>query len=158
MIAHVELTAANFDEYRREICRLERTAFHTPWSEEAYRQEMDNPVARLWVLLEDGRFAGYACFWVFAEELHVMKIALLPPMRGRGLASMLMERILAAGADAGARSAWLEVRPSNAAALRLYMRRGFMEVGRRSFYYRDSGEDAILMCRPILQKNAAGSP
>ncbi|VBB41924.1 Ribosomal-protein-alanine acetyltransferase [uncultured Desulfatiglans sp.] len=156
MIAYVEVTAANFERYCSEICRLEETAFRTPWSEAAYRQELDNPVSRLWVLLEGGSFAGYACFWIFAQELHIMKIALLAPMRGRGLASKLMERIVAEGGAAGARSAWLEVRPSNAAALRLYARQGFEEVGRRRSYYSDSGEDAVLMSRSILQYSASG--
>lgn len=155
MIRHLQLTTADFDLYGADISDLEKASFRAPWSREAYRQELYNPAAELWVLLREGSFAGYCCFWVFAGELHLMKIAIVPSLRGRGLASVLLGRVIEAGARAGARSAWLEVRPSNAPALRLYLKHGFREAARRRGYYRDSGEDAIVMSRLLPYEGVA---
>lgn len=154
MTACLQLTVANFDFYADDIRDLEKASFRDPWGEEAYRRELDNPVARLWILVHEGRFAGYASFWVFAGEIHLLKIAILPQLRRRGLASVLLKTVIEAGAGEGCRSVWLEVRPSNGSALGLYTKHGFVEVGRRRGYYRDTGEDAIQMYMPVPPESA----
>lgn len=65
--------------------------------------------------------------------------------RGRGLGRTMMDSMLHAAAIEGARTVWLEVRPSNLHALSLYRSKGFVETGRRARYYSDTGEDAIVM-------------
>jgi ribosomal-protein-alanine N-acetyltransferase len=61
---------------------------------------------------------------------------------------MLVETVLAWARDLGAQEVWLEARESNAAALRLYARCGFVVAGRRPAYYANPAEDAVLMrCR-----------
>ena len=68
-----------------------------------------------------------------------------PDQRRRGLGQWLLRRILREARDQGCRVARLEVRPSNTAALALYRRHGFSEIGRRKDYYRQDGEDAVIM-------------
>jgi ribosomal-protein-alanine N-acetyltransferase len=83
-----------------------------------------------------------------AEEAELLRIAVRPDLRGRGVARAL----LAAGEEAlrreGARTLLLEVRASNAAARALYAAAGWAEAGLRRGYYRD-GEDAVL-CTKVL--------
>ena len=55
------------------------------------------------------------------------------------------------GEENGSISLTLEVRPSNAAAIALYLKYGYEQVGRRPRYYSDNGEDALIMTRALIQ-------
>jgi ribosomal-protein-alanine N-acetyltransferase len=75
-----------------------------------------------------------------------LEFVLVPPeARGRGIGRMLVHTALAWARDLGASEIRLEVRESNAPALRLYEACGFVVAGRRPGYYADPAEDAVLM-------------
>lgn len=74
-----------------------------------------------------------------------MNIVVAPEMRGRGIGRFLLKKMIEEGISSGSGSVWLEVRPSNLAARKLYGRMGFREVARRRRYYRDTSEDALVM-------------
>jgi ribosomal-protein-alanine N-acetyltransferase len=74
-----------------------------------------------------------------------LDIAVHPLKRHTGLGRLLMRKIFELGAAAKVKAVWLEVRPSNEMAGRLYESLGFKEVGRRPGYYRDTNEEAIVM-------------
>lgn len=94
------------------------------------------------VAILDNRVAGFLVFRRLTPDEHeVLNLAVDPDYRRRGIA-----RALLAGALADAPGAWfLEVRESNAAAVRLYSQFGFTLAGRRADYYRDPAEAAIVM-------------
>jgi ribosomal-protein-alanine N-acetyltransferase len=132
------------------VLEIERRSFATPWTEENFRHEVvENPIALNRVLRVDGGLAGYVSAYLVAGELQVNDIAVAPEMRRRGLGRQLLDDVLAVARERGAAFATLEVRPSNAAARALYAARGFVEVGRRPGYYPESGEDALLLERPL---------
>lgn len=125
---------------------VENQAFTTPWSRAAFESEIgDNDLAHYLVIVDDGKVVGYAGFWLVVDEAHVTNIALLSDYHGYGLGSLLLEHMILSAKAMGAVSMTLEVRPSNAAARKLYSRRGFIERGIRPNYYADLGEDAIIM-------------
>lgn len=125
---------------------VENQAFTTPWSRAAFESEVgDNDLAHYLVIVDDGKVVGYAGFWLVVDEAHVTNIALLSDYHGCGLGSLLLEHMILSAKAMGAVSMTLEVRPSNAAARKLYSRRGFIERGIRPNYYADLGEDAIIM-------------
>jgi ribosomal-protein-alanine N-acetyltransferase len=136
-----------------EVLEIERASFSTPWSREAFRHELErNRVADCWVARKapapgrpPGPVIGYACLWVVADEVHVTNLAVAPAHRGRGIGGRLLATLLVHHRARGAARAFLEVRPGNAEARRLYARLGFREVGRRRGYYIDTGEDALLL-------------
>jgi ribosomal-protein-alanine N-acetyltransferase len=78
-------------------------------------------------------------------DLRIQNVAVHPRRRRQGLGRMLLDQALKTGWIDGMAGVWLEVRISNRPARRLYRMLGFREVGRRRRYYRDTGEDAILM-------------
>jgi ribosomal-protein-alanine N-acetyltransferase len=136
------------------VLEIERASFTTPWSRQAFLHELErNRVAGLWVArAERNRAAngasplvGYLCLWVVVDEVHVTNLAVAPGWRGKGIGRHLLGTLLAYHRAAGARRAFLEVRPDNAWARRLYHGLGFQEVGRRRGYYVDTGEDALLL-------------
>lgn len=135
-----------------EVIRIEMASFPTPWPRESFVFEMtENPYASNLVLKEGGRVRGFACVWFVEDEMKINNIAVAPESRGKGLGSLLLDRILDEARSRGCREAALEVRPSNRVARRLYARRGFEETGRRRGYYQDTGEDAILMTLVLPQ-------
>ena len=97
----------------------------------------------------DGAMAGYAVVMPGVGEAELLDIGIVAGLQGRGLGGELLLRMLELARELGAQRMLLEVRPSNAAALALYGRQGFTEIGRRHNYYAtgDKREDAIVMER-----------
>jgi [ribosomal protein S18]-alanine N-acetyltransferase len=139
----VAATEADLDA----VMEIERLSFVTPWVRQAFSDELDRPWAHLEILHDEGigRAVGFCNYWLVADELHILNIAVHPELRKHGHASLLVRHILAAARAAKARVVSLEVRVSNHAARSLYQKFGFREVGVRPKYYADNGEDAVLM-------------
>ena len=92
-----------------------------------------------------GRSAGFAVASLLAPQAELEMIAVAPAAQRHGLARQIFAALTVELASAGISEIVLEVRASNAAALGLYRRLGFVETGRRSCYYHDPVEDAVLM-------------
>lgn len=128
------------------VIELEHISFSLPWPERSFRFELtDNPTSRCWVAEVDRRLVGMVVGWLFVDEIHIATIATHPDFRRRGIGRKLLSYMLIHAMKEGARSSFLEVRESNLAAQEMYRKFGFEEAGRRKRYYRDNGEDAILM-------------
>ena len=82
---------------------------------------------------------------VILDEAHITNVAVLPEYRKQGIGEKMMREILRIAKEHGAVAMTLEVRPSNAPALALYHKFGFVSEGIRKQYYEDNGEDAIIM-------------
>ena len=104
-----------------------------------------------WVMLAGETVIGYGVMSAAAGEAHILNIAIAPEQQGHGYGRSFMHFMLEASRHHGADTAFLEVRPSNRVALRLYDSIGFNQVGVRHDYYpADKGrEDAIIMARPL---------
>jgi ribosomal-protein-alanine N-acetyltransferase len=129
-----------------QVSAIDQASLSLPWPERSFRYEVsDNPAARCWVAEFDGRLGGMLVLWHIVDEAHIATLATHPELRRNGIGRRLLARALQQAAQEGARSAYLEVRAGNQAAQSLYRSFGFVEDGRRPGYYRDNGEDAILM-------------
>ena len=129
-----------------QVVKIESASFKSPWRRGHFHYEIhENRWARNPVVRQGGEVLAYASLWMTREELKINNIAVRPDQRRRGLGQWLLRRILREARDQGCRVARLEVRPSNAAALALYRRHGFSEIGRCKDYYRQDGEDAVIM-------------
>ena len=145
MSSLVEVTGENFPIFQGDILEIERNSFPSPWDFNSFLSEIDRSISHFWVLLIDEVLEGYICFWIFANETHLMNIAVHPKWRGKGLGERLLCKMIEVGISEGAKTAWLEVRPSNLVARSLYEKAGFKEVGFRPRYYKETNEDAIIM-------------
>lgn len=110
-------------------------AFGEAWTRSQCQGILDLPRVWLTIARHDGAAAGFALSRIVADEAELLLLAVRPTFRRRGIGSKLIERTLAVAIGAGARRLHLEVRDGNA-ALGLYVRSGFAEVGRRRGYYR----------------------
>ena len=141
------------------VLAIERVSFPTAWTRDNFLYELrDNRFARNLALRVDGSLGGYACLWALDDELKINNIALRPDLRGTGLGHVLLRASLEVGLAEGCKEATLEVRPSNVVARRLYERYGFREIGRRSGYYQDTREDAVLMAARLDRTLWPGAP
>jgi ribosomal-protein-alanine N-acetyltransferase len=131
------------------IEQIERRSYRTPWSRSMFAGELAKPssicLGAFDVDGEDGQLVGYLIVSRYVDAWHVMNVAVDPDHRGRGIASMLLERLFELTADDARRGYTLEVRVSNATAIGLYERLGFEARGIRRGYYTDNREDALIM-------------
>jgi len=133
------------------VLAIEQRAYPFPWTRGIFRDclRADYPA---WVLVEDGLVIGYGVLSLAADEAHVLNVCAAPEVQGRGHGRRLLRSLLQLARGRGAHRVFLEVRPSNAAAIALYHDEGFNEIGRRPRYYpaHDGREDAIVMAMELF--------
>lgn len=133
------------------VLAIEELSFPTPRNEAIYQYELThNTLARYQALTRlevsgEETLLGYTGYWTIVDEVHISTIAVDPRLRGQGLGQLLLLDVLFNGFECEAALVTLEVRESNHAAQELYKKYHFSEVGQRRGYYRDTGEDAVLM-------------
>ncbi|TMK40745.1 MAG: ribosomal-protein-alanine N-acetyltransferase [Actinobacteria bacterium] len=127
------------------VLAVERRAFPTPWSLAMFVVELSKPSGICLAARRRGRMIGYLICSRYDAAWHLMNVAIDPSEQNQGIGTELLHRLFElAGPDS---RLTLEVRPSNAGAIRLYEREGFMAAGFRRRYYHDNGEDALIMWR-----------
>ena len=134
-------------DHLEEIERLERICFSRPWSRRMLAEELENQCAAF-LVAEDGQTGavmGYAGLLVVADEGYITNVAVFPEYRRQGVAAKILEIYLNFAQANQLAFLTLEVRPSNEAAIALYQRHGFEEVGRRKNYYDLPKEDALIL-------------
>jgi ribosomal-protein-alanine N-acetyltransferase len=140
------------------IMELEARCFESPWSADIYRRELITSsfsfyhVVRPAVVSTDGDLPpilAYGGCWVMGDECHLMTIATHPDWRRRRMSEWLLLDLLATARGRAAAQCTLEVRSGNDAAIALYEKLGFEQVGVRRNYYPASArrrrEDALIM-------------
>ena len=145
MTSLVDITIRNCRNYLECILEIENLSFPSPWSLKAFKEEIGNPISHLWGLTVDEVLTGYTCFCMFDIEIQLINLAVHPHERGKGFGHYFLTKMIESAVSKGKKYIWLEVRPSNLAALRLYEKSGFDAVDRRPQYYADTHEDAIVM-------------
>lgn len=134
-----------------EIVAIEQASFSNPWTRQMYLRELDNPdVSFLYVLRYPTEIAAFCSFWLVLDEIHINNLAVRREHQGKGIGTALLQHVLQAGASRGAERATLEVRRSNAPALRLYERLGFQVAATRPNYYVSPPEDALILWKGAL--------
>ena len=128
-----------------QIAEIEKLCFNDPWSENSIASELQNSLS-CWLVAKDGdTVAGYVGSQTVLDGSDMMNIAVRPEYRRQGIAECLIKELTAKVKVKGAVSLSLEVRESNAAAISLYLKLKFHQVGRRPGYYRKAKEDALIM-------------
>ena len=146
MTAH-SLSFAPMTEHDLDWVMEQEASLHRfPWSLGNFTDSLAAGYA-CWLMLETGAPVGYAVVLVVLDEAHLLNISVVRAAQRRGLGSRLLEHLFSVARSSGIRQFFLEVRPSNLAALALYRRAGFVEIGRRKGYYPspEGREDAIVM-------------
>lgn len=129
-----------------EIMRIEEASYPFPWTGGIFRDCIRAGYACYGLQLEQ-QLVGYSISNWAAGESHLLNLCIDPAWRRRGFGRMLLEHTVNRARSLDCHVMFLEVRPSNADAAKLYRNLGFSEVGKRPAYYQSQGgrEDAVVM-------------
>ena len=134
-----------------QVASLERECFSMPWNERMLEDDLYNDNACFIVAEDDeGNVIGYAGLNTVLDEGYINNIAVEDAARRHGVASALLD-VFCRFAAVNLAFLTLEVRKSNAAAIALYEKYGFQQVGLRKGFYQHPREDAIIMTREFPQ-------
>jgi ribosomal-protein-alanine N-acetyltransferase len=138
------------------VAQIESRAYAFPWSRGNFADSLS---ARYHAqVLTDAADAvrGYFVAMPGVEEMHLLNICVAPEAQGRGLSLLMLDAVTLLSRADGAQLLWLEVRPSNVHAVRIYERYGFYPIARRRGYYpaldargRPCREDALVMSAQV---------
>jgi len=137
------MTPKNLDA----VMAIEQTAYSHPWSRGNFQDSL-NPLFDAQCLWLGDELLGYFLAMHGVQEMHLLNITVAPARQGQGWGHMMLDALSLISRNAGAQTLWLEVRQSNARALQVYERRGFVRVGLRKDYYpadRQQREHAVVM-------------
>ena len=141
-------------EHVAQVAELEKLCFSAPWSENAVRGELTNPLS-LWLVAVDGdTVAGYIGSQSVMGEADMMNVAVSPAYRRQGIAEKLVVTLAEKLTAQNVSSLTLEVRASNEPAIALYEKLFFVQVGRRPNYYTKPKEDALILRKEWLCENS----
>jgi ribosomal-protein-alanine N-acetyltransferase len=128
------------------VAAIEREIYEFPWTLGNFRDSLAAGYS-CWGYHSEAGLIGYAVVMLGAAEAHLLNLSIAAGAQRRGYGTRLLEHLLRVARSYGAAVLYLEVRPSNPAARRLYARRGFRQVGIRKRYYpaRNGREDALVL-------------
>jgi len=128
------------------IMEIEPVIYTHPWTRGNFEDSMRVGYS-CWVIDSDGVVTGYGVLMIGVREAHLLNLSIAPEWQRRGLGRTLLEHFVRIGRDSDAQQMFLEVRPSNTSARRMYADYGFRDISVRRGYYPAAGgrEDAILM-------------
>lgn len=127
------------------LMEIEVASFSLPWSKRSYEELWPLDSIDIWVARQGSELVGYYLVQRVNDEAELHTFAVDPRLRRQGIGMRLMQHMLAGARADGVRNIYLQVRPSNEAACGLYEKLGFRPVGVRRRYYKDDGEDALVM-------------
>jgi ribosomal-protein-alanine N-acetyltransferase len=139
-----------------DVIAVERASYQFPWSEGIFSDCLRvGYVCRVVTINE--KIIAYGVMSVGAGEAHILNLCVGEPHRCQGVGKRLLTYLVERGTVAGMAEAFLEVRPSNTSAIRLYLSLGFEQVGMRRGYYQAVGgrEDAAVLKLALRTKRGA---
>ena len=128
-----------------EVLGIARRSFSHPWTKEMFENELlKNPFSDQIVVKVNGKIAGYLFLMSLFDECHVMDFAVHPDLRRKGIGGKIMSYLIEKMILKKIKVILLEVRKSNASALSLYQKAGFINIAVRKDYYSNPKEDAMI--------------
>jgi ribosomal-protein-alanine N-acetyltransferase len=134
----------------KAVAAVERSSYQYPWSLGIFRDCLLAGYQSI-VLEVGGAISGYAIMSVAAGEAHLLNLCVHPACQRLGFGRRLLHALLLKADEVGVEKVFLEVRPSNDIAIKLYRSAGFEQIGIRPSYYQASGgrEDAVIFAATL---------
>ena len=138
------------------ILVIDRLAFKRPWNRTLFLEELSCDKAFGYVVKgnqtdQSLTIIAYVFWRMVLTELHIIRIAVAPNFRSKGVATWLLQQCFQLVRQKDFDSAYIEVRASNIAAIGLYQKLGFYVIGTRPNYYPESSEDAWVMRKQLKE-------
>lgn len=130
------------EEDLEEVYEIEQSTFSEPWPREFFKTKKNHDD---YVAVRDEQIAGYVCALQVLDECTIANISVKPSLQRQGIAEYIFRELYKIMDIRSVKFYYLEVRASNQAALSLYIKLGFSQIGVRKDYYHNPVEDAIVM-------------
>ena len=136
-----------------DVVTIEDDSFRYPWSKSSFEAELQSRQSIDYVVTPaDGRCViAFICLRRMLEDWHLLKVAVAPNCRRRGIARWLLGECFERAQKDGINRIYLELRPSNLPAKALYEKLGFRKIGTRRKYYAETGEDALVFVKELKE-------
>ena len=131
-----------------------QTDFDDFWNYNVFKQELENSNSKYIVAMNNDEIVGFAGIWIAIDVAHVTNIVVKKDMRKSGIGSILLKELIKLSKDLNMNEITLEVNESNNAAISLYKKFSFEQVGLRKNYYKDGSNALIMTNKTVLN----GSP
>ncbi|MCQ2406680.1 MAG: ribosomal protein S18-alanine N-acetyltransferase [Oscillospiraceae bacterium] len=131
----------------KKLSELERLCFSAPLPEEMLERLISSPDFIILCAREGEEVLGYGGFQFVLDEGYILNIAVFPEHRRKNVGRGIMNALENKAKEKQLAFLTLEVREHNGAAISLYTKEGYNEVGRRRGYYTQPSEDAIIMTK-----------
>lgn len=129
------------------ISRIEAESFSMPWSPQDFKDLLSREYCTYLVAEAEGKVVGSCGMTNICNEGNIDNVVVAEAYRGNGIAQRLLQKLIALGDAEGIEAYTLEVRISNAAAIHVYEKLGFVSEGIRPGFYEKPAEDAMIMWR-----------
>lgn len=126
------------------ISKLEQETFSMPWSADSFLEMIGKEDARYYVAERGGQLLGCCGMLMIAGEGNITNVVVAPEARNQGVGTGMLKHLMEEGSRCGLTAYTLEVRVSNAAAIHVYEKLGFVSEGIRPGFYEKPTEDAII--------------
>lgn len=132
------------------VLTIEKASYRFPWEEDVF-DDCFKASYSCWVCVEQETILGYGILAIGAGEAHILNICIAPAEQGKGIGRKILAHLIEVAKDK-AETLFLEVRPTNDVAIRLYQKMGFNEIGvRKGYYQAENGrEDAIMFALELI--------
>lgn len=139
-----------------KILTIDHSVFNRPWHRKSFLQELacDNAYSyavRTQLVDRGIEIIAYVFLRILLTEMHILRIAVVQEFQDRGVATWLLQQCFRLAKQKKAYSVYIEVRPTNKAAIALYRKSGFQLLGTRPHYYPETGEDALVMVKHLKE-------
>ncbi len=134
------------------VMEIENQVYKYPWTRIIFNDCLDVGYC-CWVIMKGDALLAYGLMSVAADESHILNLCVHPDHQSKGLGTMLLVHLLQIAVERNANMTFLEVRPSNFFAIKMYVGQGFDEIGvRRNYYPAKIGrEDALILARTVVR-------
>lgn len=134
------------------MAELERACFSLPWDSRQCRNAFQQPAFAAFGCWQKESLVAYVSIYHVRPEMEILNVAVMPLERRKGLGRRILDMVLQAAVKMGMQKTTLDVREGNIAAIALYRSLGFCQCGRRTRYYPDTGEDALIYVHYLNRK------
>ena len=127
------------------VCAIEQENFTQPWSKQGFADALAQNNTELIVCDADGIPVGYCVAYITYDEADIVIVSVSSSYRNRKIATTMLEKLIEILKGRGVTALTLEVRASNASAIHVYEKLGFVNEGIRPNFYKAPTEDAVIM-------------
>ena len=134
----IPLGASDVDE----LIELEKLCFAYSWTRDQFLMGLERGVFTILGVRNNGILVGYIAFSLIEDEMEILNLAVHPDFRKRHIGTKLLDRGFEICRKKGIAKSFLDVKESNVAAIDMYEKFGYTQIGIRKKYYPDTKENA----------------